>query len=285
VADDETVTLTELLHHGTVLLQVAGLPGARREAQRLWADLERTSLSAVTLAGSERVDEERASRYFAAVRLRACGAPIALATGWTGFRHLELACDRRALIPRPETEVLVELALSRQATGLAADLGTGTGAIALSLRQEGRFDEVVGVDLSAEALALARENGRQLGLPVTWIEGDLVAPLIGRRFDLLVSNPPYLTEAECDALDESVRDFEPRMALDGGPDGLGVVRRLLQDGGRALQSGGWLAMEVDSRRSEQSGAIARESGWSEVRIVDDLFGRPRYLLARWEHAE
>lgn len=278
-------SLQALLESAGEMLAAGGLPESRREALRIWSDLERGTAASALLGRGEPVDAARATRFLAAVGRRAAGEPLAYVTGWTGFRHLLLATDARALIPRPETEGLVELALARVSTGLAADVGTGTGALALALAQEGRFTTVVGIDLSSDALALARENGLRLGLPVTWCEGDLVAPLDGMAVDLLVSNPPYLTEAEYAALEPAVRDFEPRLALPSGEDGLEATRRLLDEGRRVVRAGGWIALELDSRRAEASAALATAFGWTEVTVHDDLFGRARYLLARRESAQ
>ena len=273
-------TLQGLLESAGQLLATAGVPDSRREAIRIWSDLDRSGAAATMLARGESVVGERATAYLAAVGRRAAGEPLAYVTGWTGFRHLTLATDARALIPRPETEGLVELALARVRQGAAADIGTGTGAIALALVDEGDFESVAAVDCSAEALDLARSNGKRLDLEVEWLEGDLMAPLAGRRLDLVVSNPPYLTDAEYSALDPSVRDFEPRLALPSGADGLTVIRRLLDEGRAVTAPGGWMALEVDCRRAAATAALAEGFGWREVSVQDDLFGRARYVLAR-----
>jgi release factor glutamine methyltransferase len=176
----------------------------------------------------------------------------------------------------------VELALHRVREGVAADIGTGTGAIALSLAHEGDFAKVIGTDLSREALVLARRNGRHTGLKVSWRMGDLVAPLRGQPVDLLVSNPPYLSVLEFDKLDHTVRDWEPAAALIGGSDGLEFYRRLFLEAPSVLRPGGWIALEIDARRPQQTAELATAHGWNDVRIFDDLFGRARYLLARRE---
>lgn len=260
-------------------LAAAGIDHARRVARELW------ECARGGLAPTPRVEPPAALTHDEAGWLQvlvarlADGEPLAYVTGWTGFRHLEVRTDRRALIPRVETEGLVELALGRVRHGVAADIGTGSGAIALSLVDEGSFARVYGVDASADALGLARENGERLGLPVQWELGDLVGP-IPEPIDLLVSNPPYLTEDEYDALDRSVRDFEPRLALPSGADGLGATRRLLDEGRNAVREGGWIALELDCRRATATAALAEAFGWREVSVQDDPFGRARYLVAR-----
>jgi release factor glutamine methyltransferase len=263
-------------------LREAGASEPRREARRIWTDLRPASHDPVV---STTVAPDVAARYDAAVERRAAGEPLAYVTGWTGFRHLTLASDGRALIPRPETEGLVEAALARARCGVAADVGTGTGAIALSLAHEGSFIRVIGTDLSADALALARSNGEATGLAVDWRLGDLLAPLAGERLDLLVSNPPYLTADEYAGLDASVRDYEPALALASGVDGLDATRRLLDGAPALMANDGWLAMEIDSRRGAASAACAAAAGWSDVIVQDDLFGRARYLLARHRRPE
>jgi release factor glutamine methyltransferase len=277
---DAAPLLGELITAGARVLAAADLPESRREALRLWSDLRGTVTALALLGSAEPTDAQRASQFLAAVDRRAGGEPLAYVTGSTGFRRLTLQCDSRALIPRPETEGLVDLALARVHRGVAADIGTGTGALALALSDEGDFDEVIGIDLSADALALARSNGAAVGRPVTWLEGDLTAPIGGRQVDLLVSNPPYLTQAEYDSLDRSVRDYEPGLALVSGDDGQQLTRRLLHEARTVVRPGGWIALEVDCRRADDTGRLASDAGWEEVTVLDDLFGRARYVLAR-----
>jgi release factor glutamine methyltransferase len=226
------------------------------------------------------VEEVEGNAFRRAVERRAAGEPLAHVTGTMQFRHLTLASDRRALIPRPETEGLVDLALARVTEGCAADIGTGSGCIALALAAEGAFELVVGIDRSPDALALARWNREWTGLPVALVQGDLCAPLAPRGYDLIVSNPPYLTEAEHAALDPAVRDWEPAEALASGADGLDATRRLLAQALRPLRPGGWLVIELDGARAAQAEVLAREAGWEFVEVHEDLFGRARYLAAR-----
>lgn len=210
-------------------------------------------------------------------RLR--GEPMAYVVGETGFRHLMLTVDHRALIPRPESEGVVEHALARVREGRAVDLGTGSGCLALSLRQEGSFGLIVGVDLSPEALSLAAENRRRTGQAIELVRGDLGEPVRDAAFDLVVSNPPYLTEAEYQGLDRSVRGFEPRLALESGAQGLTASRRVLGHAARLLRAGGWLVMELDSSRAALLADMAAGAGWRDVRVFPDLFERSRYLTA------
>ncbi len=267
-------TAVSLIRTATALLHDGSVADPRREAVRLWQavgggwpDLDSAAIA-----------PDLAASYLAAAHRRAAGEPFAYVVGSTGFRHLTLRCDRRALIPRPETEGLIDAALSCVRSGSAVDVGTGTGAIALSLAHEGEFDRIVGIDLSADALRLARTNGT--GSSVVWVQGDLVAAVASDSVELIVANPPYVSEAEYRELDGSVKDHEPRLALLGGTDGLDPTRRLLRDGRRVLRAGGWLVLELDCRRARVTAELAVAAGWQAVTVTDDLFGRARYLAAR-----
>ena len=176
----------------------------------------------------------------------------------------------------------MELLLQRVRSGIVADVGTGSGCIALSLVQEGSFHQVVAVDLSAEAIALARSNAELLGAGtrVEFLRADLCAPLRPGMFDALIANPPYLTAEEHGRLESAVRDWEPAVALVSGADGLETTYRLLDEGGDVLRPRGWLALEVDCTRAAAAAHRAIECGWDEVSIHKDLFGRERYLLAQ-----
>ena len=273
------LSLERLLEAGTDRLRVAGVLEPRRQVLRLWRDLGGASPA---LQRGSAVEPEQAARFERAIARRVIGEPLPHVTGWAGFRHLSLKCDGRALIPRPETEGLVDLLLQRIRTGLVADIGTGTGCIALSLATEGCFSRIVAVDRSRDALALARLN-RDLvaeGGAVELVLADLCAPLGYGLFDALISNPPYLTAAEHASLDRSVRDWEPALALESGEDGLEATTRLLDQGRAVLKPGGWLALEVDCSRAGPAAHRASGFGWEDVSIHTDLFGRERYLLAR-----
>jgi release factor glutamine methyltransferase len=268
-----------LVAEATAVLADAGVLEPRREALRLWSDL-RGSSAEVLLHGDRAVEPDAAAAWRDAVRRRAGGEPLAHVTGRVGFRHLVLKSDRRALIPRPETEGLVDLLLARVRSGRVADIGTGTGCLALSLATEGGFDQVLAVDLSFEALELAEENRAAVGASVRLVRGDLCGPLRPDSLDAVIANPPYLSDGEYAALDSSVRRWEPATALASGPDGLRATHRLLHDAREPLRPGGWLAIEVDCTRAAAVAAMANAVGWVDVAIQADLFGRERYLLAR-----
>jgi release factor glutamine methyltransferase len=269
-----------LLAEAAASLGTAGIPAPRHEARRLWTELLDEPAETTVLQPDEIPPLERAERFRQAVARRAAGEPLAYVSGWTGFRYLTLRCDARALIPRPETEGLVELVLARVPAGRVADVGTGTGCIALSLAAEGRYDQVVATDRSSSAVALAAENAGRVAARVSLVRGALCTPLRQGSFDALVANPPYLTEREYAALAPSVRSWEPAAALVSGPDGLHATARLLDEGRAVLRPGGWLALEVDCSRAGDVARRARALGWSDVAVHADLFGRERYLLAR-----
>ncbi len=263
-----------------------GMCEPRREAAALWGACTEVSPGEAWLQRDRPAPPDSLDRFRGAVRRRARGEPFAYAVGQVAFRTLSLALDRRALIPRPETEGLVEHVLqwageAERGKGIVADIGTGSGCIALALATEGSFERVIAVDSSVEAAALAVENVQRVRprVPVEVRVGDLLEPIGEERCRAIVANPPYLTDLEWEALDPAVREFEPRSALASGPDGLTATRALLQNAGRVLEPGGLLALEVDERRAEAVRALALTAGWPRLDIYRDLFGRPRYVLA------
>jgi release factor glutamine methyltransferase len=268
-------------------LASAGVADPGREADELYAGLVQAGASAAFAAREDALTADRAVALEAAVRRRAAGEPQAYATGWANFRGHWLRVDRRVLIPRPETEGLVDLVLEwargcpARGAPRAMDVGTGSGAIAIALALALRSLRVVAVERSAGALALAAQNVAAQGLAerVGCVQGDLLEPVRGAVADVVVSNPPYVATGELAGLDESVRFFEPVAALDGGPDGLGPTRRLAAAARRVLAPGGLFALEVDSRRADASAELVQDAGFPAVAIAYDLFNRPRYVWA------
>jgi release factor glutamine methyltransferase len=271
----------------TSVFERAGTTDPRRRALQVWSALTDVPIGAVWLERERPADPAGTRRFREAVTHHAAGMPLAYAVGRVGFRTLDLLTDPRALIPRPETEGLVELVLdwTRGAGagegGTAVDLGTGTGCIALALALEGNFSRVIATDRSPAALALARANLERArpAVPVELRLGDWLAPLAGERCRVVVANPPYLRDDEWAALDAAVRDFEPQEALASGPDGLAAMRAILHRAAGVLVPGGLVALEIDERRAPAVETLARDAGWRRVAIHHDLFGRPRYLLA------
>ena len=225
------------------------------------------------------------------VRRRGAGEPLQYVTGEMPFRHIVMRCEKGVLIPRPETEVLVDVALealsaSESEAPLALEVGTGTGCIALSLATEHEGMRVIATDLSPAAVALATRNRDALALAgvMDVVECDMASgvpdALMG-RFDLLVSNPPYIpSDVLAQEVPAEVKDFEPELALDGGEDGLDVFRRILELAPVALVPGGWLCVELFEDNVHDAAELVRaEPGWEHVEVREDLTHRPRVLVA------
>ena len=274
-------TVGAALDRAAEQLGAEGVAYPQREAGWFWELAAGLPAGQAWLARETRAAGDPLRHFDAMVTRRLTGMPFAYAAGQLAFRRLTLIIDDRALIPRPETEGLVELVLAWAADrpgGWVADVGTGSGCIALSLALEGQFDRVVATEPSPSAAALARANAARSGLPVEVHEGDLLEPLANGRYRVIVSNPPYLTDDEWTALDHAVRAFEPRLALTSGVDGLEATRALIAGAAERLEPGGLLALEIDERRAAAVRDMAHAAGWEQVRIVPDLFGRPRYAL-------
>jgi release factor glutamine methyltransferase len=217
------------------------------------------------------VDGPAGARFSALVARRAASEPIAYILGRRAFRRLELAVDPRVLIPRPETELLVEVGLALPAGASVLDVGTGSGAVALALKDERPDLRVIGVDSSADAVAVARGNAARLGLEVRVFVGDLLSGV--GRVNAVLANLPYVRDDA--SLPPDVARFEPADALFGGPDGLDVIRRLLRQATSDL-----LALEVAPEQAASVAALVGEAGYAEVEVLRDLAGRERVVVGR-----
>lgn len=218
------------------------------------------------------------------------GEPIQYVLGEWDFRTLTLKCDRRALIPRPETEELVTRVLGylntetqRRRGGLIVDVGTGTGAIVLSLAKEFRGEAAfLGTDVSEDAIALAKENAVRCGLAdrVKFAVADGLDDFDEPQcVDVIVSNPPYIETAVCETLDPRVKDFEPRLALDGGTSGLDFYERYLSDAVNLLKPGGAVFFEIGENQGEAVRQLMFDCGFDDIRIEKDYAGHDRYAMA------
>ena len=227
---------------------------------------------------------EQARQYTDLIERRAAGEPIAYILGHRDFWTLTLSVNPSVLVPRPETELLVERALSLGPTGPArvADLGTGSGAIALALASERSEWTITATDVSEDALRTARANAATLGLGlVAFLAGRWFEPLAGRRFDLIASNPPYVSEGDA-ALQDATLQYEPQIALASGPDGLSSLREIVRSAPDYLERRGWLILE---HGSDQATAVARElvgRGFGHVRSHRDLAGHERITEGQWD---
>ncbi|MDE2663887.1 MAG: peptide chain release factor N(5)-glutamine methyltransferase [Gemmatimonadota bacterium] len=270
-------------------LELAGLESPRVEAERLVAAALSLSVSELGLSGGERVDPGAAADVARAVSRRLEGQPLQHIEGTVDFRRVRLVSDGRALIPRPETEQLLDLVAAwrrgRDAPVDALDIGVGSGAIALALLDEGIAGRVVGLDVSEDALDQARENARRQtadGLELRLCPPDIWSALEpGETFDLIISNPPYVTTPEWTGLDPVVRDHEPRVALDGGEDGLDVIRTVVSGAAAHLREGGALFLEIATHQAPAVLALLEaEPILTDSRVRTDLAARPRFASAR-----
>lgn len=273
-------------------LAAKGVPDPRTAAELLAARLLRTGRGEL----ASRMSQEPEARHLDAMRRGMArlvkGEPLQYVLGEWDFRHLTLSCDRRALIPRPETEGLVSLVLddlsarrkAGGATPFIVDVGTGTGAIILSIAKEFGGDTVLlGTDVSEDAIALARENAARCGL----VERVKFAVADGlddfdepECVDVIVSNPPYVESSVCETLDPRVRDWEPRMALDGGESGLDFYERYLADAVNLLKPGGSVHFEIGEGQGEALRRLMSDFGFEGITIGKDLSGHDRYASAR-----
>jgi len=266
-----------------------GVEQGRLDAEHLLAHALGVGRLQLYLQHDRPLGPEELSAFKPLLRRRASREPLQYILGRVGFRELELRADRRGLIPRPETEVLVDVVLAwarkRAASGArlrGADVGTGTGCIALSLAMEGPFDRVIATDRSDAALELAAENARDAGLEdkVEFRLGSFLEPLAGERLDALVSNPPYVADADRAGLQAEVRDWEPEAALFAGPDGLTMIRNLVSGAAALLLPGGILALEVGAGQARPVAELVQATGaFDPPRIHRDLAGHERIVTA------
>lgn len=267
--------------------------GSRSDARRI-AERASGNEGAEWVIGLDEPAAERHRRFFdGMVERRAAGEPLQYVVGRWGFRRLELYLDRRVLIPRPETEMVVQVALAElNAFGsgpLVVDLGTGSGAIALAVAVEVASAEVWGTEVSPDALAVARANlagaGTLIASRVRLVEGswfDPLPPLMRGRLQLVISNPPYVADAE--ELPPEVADWEPRQALRAGPTGLEAIERIVSEAPRWLARPGCLVVEIAPHQAPDAARLAWDAGFADVEVRLDLAGRQRTLVARTQPA-
>jgi len=276
-------TLGEVLRLSTAHLERHGSPTARLDAELLLGHA--LGLGRVELyTGFERpLGEDELAECRELIARRAKREPVAYILGRWGFRGLDLDVDRRVLVPRPETELLVDrcLALLDGVAGPAVlDVGTGSGAIALALASELPEARVAGCDVSGDALEVARANGERLGVEVEWVASDMLAGVEGRRFHLVVSNPPYVAAGEIEALEPEVRDWEPRGATVAGETGLEAIERLVAQAPAALEPGGAIVLEVGAGQAGAVAALLDGAGLAGVGRDPDHAGIERIVWGR-----
>ena len=265
--------IREALTASVDALLAAGIDDPRLDAELLLAEATGWDRARLAADPDAEIPPPAARRFGELVRRRLRREPVAYILGRRGFRHLELAVDPRVLIPRPETELLVELALELRPASVL-DLGTGSGAIALAVADELPDCAVTAADTSAAALEVARANAERLGLAdrVRFVEGSLPP---GEDFDLILANLPYVAEADWPSLQPEVTEWEPREALLAGPDGLDAIRALLTS-----PASGIVALEVGEGQAEVVGEMLREAGFGGVETRADLAGIDRVVIGR-----
>ncbi len=285
-------TVRGLLVEGTAALDAAGIPTARQDAEWILASVLGVERFDLFVEPAGEVSSLAAARYRAWVDRRTAHEPLQYILGFEDFHGLRLTVTPEVLIPRPETEGLVEWAieiLKDRAGAEVADLGTGSGAIACAVAAGLPEVEVLAIERSLGALAVAFGNVRRLGLAdrVHLLAGDLFEPLGAVRagLDLVVANPPYLPSAILGSLPPEVSTHEPRLALDGGPDGMAVIRRIIAGAPAVLRPGGWLLMEIGEEQAGPLASLMAAEGFSGIQARRDLRGIERYIGGRWSAAE
>ncbi|MBI3786135.1 MAG: peptide chain release factor N(5)-glutamine methyltransferase [Deltaproteobacteria bacterium] len=288
---ESSTSAANLLQRAAATLNTAGVEAPRLNAEVLlaaaWSCTRTVLLS--RLQGPLPADVE--SKFDDLLRRRRAREPLQYIVGATEFWSLDFDLTPDVLIPRPETERLVELVLSLLRNGSLGsdalrpsicDVGTGSGCIAIALAHEAPAARVTALDVSAAALRVAESNAarNRLAGRIRFLESNLFAAASGERFDIIVSNPPYVATPELDTAQAELR-YEPRRALDGGGDGLDVIRVLLRDAPQHLRAGGWLFMEIGCDQSAVVVALARTAGAQEAEVFNDYAGLPRVLRARW----
>ena len=280
------MSITQAIREATLVLNSAGVPEARREAGSLLSFLLARDRTFLISHAEDLVDDDSLERFREIVERRASGEPLQYITGVQDFFGREFRVTPDVLIPRPETELLVEAAIEvvggRESSPFICDVGTGSGCIALTLLCEIRNARAVAIDLSPAALEIAKLNARNLAVAerAVFAVSDCFDSVDANeyQFDLVVSNPPYVSAALMAGLQREVRDHEPPIALSPGPDGLSVIRRLLQETPAFLEDHGHLIMEIGFDQGEAIQSLVNEEIWRLVDIRPDLQGIPRIVV-------
>jgi release factor glutamine methyltransferase len=280
-------TIQELLSKGTSLLASsntnapASAPTPALDAALLLAFVSSVSREKLYTHANTEVTKEQSDYFFTLIESRQKGESVAYITGHKEFWGLDFTITPACLVPRPDTEILVETtlaALRRKQQASVLDLCTGCGAIAIALKHQCPAWDVWAADISKEAMEIARLNAERLGATITFVQGDLfeaVAPDL--RFDIITANAPYIASGDIDKLSAEVRR-EPRIALDGGTDGMDIIRRIIKDAPLYLKEGGALILEADPCQMDAITALMKESGLHKKTVVPDLAGNNRVIV-------
>lgn len=293
------MTLGQLLEEGAKRLSEAGVSEAELDARYLLMDAAGISAAMLLAKKGQEADGAAQERYLEQIRKRAQRIPLQYILGTQEFMGLEFYVSPKVLIPRQDTETLVEQVLGEVFPSKVQDAGesrprlldlcTGSGCIAISLGVLGHFGDVTGTDISEEALKVAEKNRCRLlpdselkerRMDFRLIKSDLFEGLSGETFDVIVSNPPYIPSAVIGELEPEVRDYEPRLALDGEADGLKFYRKIASESGRFLKPGGRLYLEIGYDQGEAVGCLLKDAGFTEVKVIKDIPGHDRVVAAR-----
>ncbi len=279
--------LLEVLQASAEYLAGKGVADPRLQAEQLMSHVLHCSRMQLYVRFETILEEPQLVPLRDGIRRLAAGEPLQYVLGDVEFMGHRFKVDRRALIPRPDTETLVTTVLDCQPlwmTGSAviADVGTGTGCVAISLAKERPTNRFVAVDAHSQALELARENADMNGVSdrIGFRQGDLLSGFGQGELDAVVSNPPYISTTACGELPHHIRNHEPLSALDGGADGLAIIRRLISGAREVLKSGGWLFVEIGFDQGSAVVGLLRDNGFEEIVVRPDLGGRDRVVVGR-----
>lgn len=271
---------TEAFLMGMQKLKEAEISEAQLDARLLLEEVCGTDHNTLLCHGDREVSGEEEEQYREALEQRAVHVPLQHLLGYQDFMGLRFQVNEHVLIPRQDTEILVEEAMRYLHDGMRIlDLCTGSGCILLSLLHYSNDCEGIGVDISKEALQVAAQNAELLGIKADFLESDLYEKVTG-KFDLLVSNPPYIESAVIPTLMEEVREYDPYIALDGGEDGLDFYRRIIGGAQDYLKRGGQILLEIGSEQAQAVSELLREAGFKEIDVCKDFAGLDRVVSAR-----
>jgi len=276
------MTIKQAILQATQAFEEAGVPDPRIDAELILCHLTGLDRMSMLMRGAANLTSEQEQRFSSLLLSRTQRKPLQYLLGTQVFYGLDFQVDSRVLIPRQETETLCEWGiqhLHRRNHPKALDLCTGSGAIAVTLKHECPHADVTAADLSADALEVAASNAKLNHADVRFVQGDLWQPVEGEVFDLILSNPPYIPTQDCETLQQEVMQ-EPRMALDGGLDGLDFYRRIADGALPHLASGGLIAVEVGIGEAQDVTALFTAAGLCDVQIINDLYGIARIVSAR-----
>ena len=276
------MTYRQLYEYGVEKLEEAGIEEAKLDARLLLEYICHTDRNTLLVHGDSERNAMEEQFYYMCIEKRAARIPLQHITGEQEFMGLTFRVNEHTLIPRQDTEILVEEGMRHMFDGMRIlDMCTGSGCILLSLLKYSNECEGTGVDISKEALKVAEENAERLGLKAEFIQGDLFENLPDMKYDMIISNPPYIETAVIETLMPEVREHEPIQALDGMEDGLFFYQRIVEKAGGFLTKGGWLLFEIGYNQGEAVRELMKEKGFQNIEIVKDYAGLDRVVLGQF----